>query len=461
MSAFAVSVLGGGDEALAEAMERCVAETVERLAETGNWRRPEFRDLAGVLAEGGTPVRYGLPQLGDPPPQLVAATPRTALKQGSRFAGGDPVDLILVLPGNRWDDEVGRVCEAPHYRLCGIFRAEHLFGAQGRRPDSDETAAFEAALKESLRRFYRATLPEEAFVKEIHWKAHLDAADPEQATPSLFSLFSDPSMKELLFQVKSAIQDLRRSYSWFFEGLWQSGTYDGAGVPGVLILGESGVGKTLVAQWIKRSLLGKVRMSPFNISAVGKEMIDVELFGNVRGAFTDAREDRPGLLESSRGGAVFLDEIGDMDLRHQTRLLSYMDTGRVRRMGGPPEGIPSPVLLLATTNRPLREWVRQGRPEFRADLYHRFDHQIEIPPLRKRTEDMRLLISLALQDEAVNPRKEGEPVVRSISLDAIGALERRDYPGNFRELRAVLRASVQTAAREGRTTLLLRHLQSL
>lgn len=114
--------------------------------------------------------------------------------------------------------------------------------------------------------------------------------------------------------------------------------------------------------------------------------------------------------------------------------------------------------MVAATNRPLREWVASGREAFREDLFYRFDHVITLPPLRERKKDMRLLVSLSLQDEEVNPGFAGGEGVREISLDAIEAVENMEFPGNFRELRARLKKACSSVRREGGGILCLRHL---
>lgn len=113
--------------------------------------------------------------------------------------------------------------------------------------------------------------------------------------------------------------------------------------------------------------------------------------------------------------------------------------------------------MVAATNRPLREWVASGREAFREDLFYRFDHVITLPPLRERKKDMRLLVSLSLQDKEVNPGFAGGEGVREISLDAIEAVENMEFPGNFRELRARLKKACSEARREGCEILCLRH----
>jgi transcriptional regulator with PAS, ATPase and Fis domain len=134
--------------------------------------------------------------------------------------------------------------------------------------------------------------------------------------------------------------------------------------------------------------------------------------------------------------------------------LKYLDDGEVRKVGGT-EVEYFPSIIVAATNRPLDRWARteQNAP-FRSDLFYRFDHVVKIPSLKERREDMRLLISLLLQDSEINERRK----IARISLDAIEYLENAEYPGNFRDLRGRISDAAARAAAEGASTLCLRHL---
>ena len=116
------------------------------------------------------------------------------------------------------------------------------------------------------------------------------------------------------------------------------------------------------------------------------------------------------------------------------------------------------MIIVAATNRPVREWIASGNPSFREDIFYRFDCVISLPPLRERRKDMRLLVSLSLQEEEVNPGYLEGDGIRRISLDAVDALERMNFPGNFRELRVRLKRACSAARREGVQILCLRHL---
>lgn len=150
--------------------------------------------------------------------------------------------------------------------------------------------------------------------------------------------------------------------------------------------------------------------------------------------------------------------IADMETACQTRMLTFLDEGLVSPMGWHGKPFSAPLIIVAATNRPVREWIASGNPSFREDLFYRFDCVISLPPLRERRKDMRLLVSLSLQEEEVNPGYLEGDGIRRISLDAVDALERMNFPGNFRELRVRLKRACSAARREGVQILCLRHL---
>jgi DNA-binding NtrC family response regulator len=199
----------------------------------------------------------------------------------------------------------------------------------------------------------------------------------------------------------------------------------------VLLTGETGTGKGLVARQIH--IRGTRADEPFvtlNCAALPETLIEAELFGWERGAFTGSVASREGLLEMAEGGTLFLDEIGDMPLHLQTKLLSIFEEGEVRRLGGR-RAKPVDVRLLAATNASLEASVERG--QFRADLYYRLNVlRIHLPPLRERTEDIPLLCEHFLA------RLAGRDGVRSLSDGEMRALTRYAWPGNVRELRNVL-----------------------
>jgi two-component system nitrogen regulation response regulator GlnG len=197
----------------------------------------------------------------------------------------------------------------------------------------------------------------------------------------------------------------------------------------VLILGESGTGKELVAEAIHQ--LGHRKDGPFvalNAAAIPRELIESELFGHEKGAFTGAVSRNIGKFEQANGGTLFLDEIGDMPAEAQTRLLRALQSGRIRRVGGREE-IAIDVRIVAATNRDLGSMIADG--SFREDLFYRLNVvPIRLPPLRERLGDVEPLARHFLRLAA----KEGLPS-RRLSGDAADALAVQPWRGNVRELR--------------------------
>lgn len=205
----------------------------------------------------------------------------------------------------------------------------------------------------------------------------------------------------------------------------------------VLILGESGTGKELVAEAIHQ--LGHRKTGPFvavNMAAIPGELIESELFGHEKGAFTGAVAQSIGKFEQAHGGTLFLDEIGDMPMQAQTRLLRTLQTGRISRVGGHRE-IELDVRIVAATNRPFGPLIESGH--FREDLYYRLNVvPIEVPPLRDRISDIPSLAEHFLNLAVA----EGLPR-RRFSDDALALMQRQHWRGNVRELRnMVFRAVV-------------------
>jgi two-component system nitrogen regulation response regulator GlnG len=197
----------------------------------------------------------------------------------------------------------------------------------------------------------------------------------------------------------------------------------------VLILGESGTGKELVAEAIHQ--LGSRRAGPFvavNTAAIPAELIESELFGHEKGAFTGAVARHLGKFEQAAGGTLFLDEIGDMPMQAQTRLLRALQSGSIRRVGGREE-IRFDARIVAATNKDLEPLIAAG--QFREDLYYRLNVvPISLPPLRERQDDIEALVRHFLQSAA----GEGLPR-RQLTADAAELLSRQPWRGNVRELR--------------------------
>jgi len=197
----------------------------------------------------------------------------------------------------------------------------------------------------------------------------------------------------------------------------------------VLITGESGTGKELVARAIhERSPRTNGPFIALNCAAIPENLIESELFGHERGAFTDARERRIGKFEAASGGTLFLDEIGELAPKVQAKLLRALQEKCIERLGST-EPVHVEVRILAATNRDLEAEIAAGR--FRSDLYYRIHVlPIPLPPLRERREDIRLIAEYLLEkgrrEEGVGPQ--------NLSRSALSALERYTWPGNVREL---------------------------
>jgi two-component system, NtrC family, response regulator AtoC len=208
----------------------------------------------------------------------------------------------------------------------------------------------------------------------------------------------------------------------------------------VLLTGETGTGKDLAAKAIHYNS-GRAARQFVNItcSALPEQLLESELFGHERGAFTDARQQKRGLFEVADGGTLFLDEIGEMTLGLQSKLLRFLEEKSFKRVGGLTD-MRVDVRVVAATNRDLDEEVKAGK--FRADLYYRLQVMpIPLPPLRERRGDVPLLASFLIDRFNAEFRKR----VRGLSPAAVEALDRYSWPGNIRELRnAIERAMLMT-----------------
>ncbi len=205
----------------------------------------------------------------------------------------------------------------------------------------------------------------------------------------------------------------------------------------VLIQGETGTGKELVAQAIHQNSPRKTK--PFvalNCAALSENILESELFGHVRGAFTDASSDRVGKFEYANGGTLFLDEVGDMPMATQIKLLRVLESGEITRVGSNTP-VRVNVRILSATNRNLEEAIASGA--FRSDLYHRLKVvTIAIPPLRDRSGDIPLLIEHFVKQFA---KRHGK-TIKGVSLAARTKLGSFPWPGNVRQLRNVIESMV-------------------
>ncbi len=201
----------------------------------------------------------------------------------------------------------------------------------------------------------------------------------------------------------------------------------------VLITGGNGTGKELVARWLhEKSNRSKFPLIEVNCAAIPSELIESELFGHEKGAFTSAVNQRKGKFEQAEGGTLFLDEIGDMSLSAQAKVLRALQENKISRVGGEKE-IKVNVRVVAATNKNLKEEIQKGN--FREDLYHRLSViPIHVPSLNQRVEDIPLLAEHFLQilseEHGIQPKK--------INKEALTALQKIDWTGNIREFKNVI-----------------------
>lgn len=201
----------------------------------------------------------------------------------------------------------------------------------------------------------------------------------------------------------------------------------------VLITGPNGTGKELVAHWLhQKSDRSGGPMVEVNCAAIPSELIESELFGHVKGAFTSANKDRAGKFEAANGGTIFLDEIGDMSLSAQAKVLRALQESRISRVGSDKD-IKVDVRVVAATNKDLQKEIEEKK--FREDLYHRLAViLIKVPPLNERREDIPLLVNYFAEkitrEQGVNPK--------TFSDDALKLLKEYNWTGNIRELRNVV-----------------------
>ena len=274
----------------------------------------------------------------------------------------------------------------------------------------------------------------------------------------LLKPFDVPKLKDLVNNALKAARDMRQVVS--YQPLLESEDYE-SGIVGrsepmqqvfkligqlaasdatALITGESGTGKELVARAIYHH--SNRSQQPFlavNCAAIPEQLLESELFGHERGAFTGATMQRVGKFEQCNRGTLFLDEIGDMTPATQTKILRVLQSGTFERVGGN-QPIKADVRIIAATNKPLEQAV--AARQFREDLFYRLNVvRIHIPPLRERREDIRLLVNYFLNKFA----KDQPGPVRSVAPVVLKALEKYHWPGNVRELENVVRRALVMA----------------
>ncbi|HLB38391.1 MAG TPA: sigma-54 dependent transcriptional regulator [Gemmatimonadales bacterium] len=291
--------------------------------------------------------------------------------------------------------------------------------------------------------------------------AHGDIGTAVQAVKlgAYHFLEKPPKLEDLLITLQQGLETrrlrrtvsaLRRQAGWQFAGVQVVGRSAAmrhvvelvgkvAASEGttVLVRGESGVGKEVVAQAIHaRSARAEGAFLEVNCTALPETLLESELFGHERGAFTDAKERKQGLLELADGGTVLLDEIGDLPPGAQAKLLRFLETRTFKRVGGVRD-ITVDVRIVASSNRDLEAAVRDG--SFRRDLFYRLNVvPIVIPPFRERPEDVEPLAKYFLEQLAAKMRRPA----RTLSREALAMLERYSWPGNVRELRNVIERAV-------------------
>lgn len=449
----------------AEQFKSCkglIERVIESLIEQGRiGSKTEFSNLSGKI-KTCSDIHEADFIIGDPSHPKFQLSYTSSSEEQSILR---PIPAVILLPDDTWSDAVNSVLRNPLYDIRGIFRASKLYHEN---KDADEFGRFCEVIKTLVRQVLRKNgLTEEDFSKPVDWKAKISDSCEMEFT----SLFSTPAMQRMAAKYKDAllalddkfIRSLRKTLGTprnleeryreirnFFD---ENGQKDSFHVPSLLILGETGCGKSLLSGIAASVIMPGRKLARVNISSYDTNSIDIMLFGAKEGSFTSSKEDIPGLFIEHCGEVVFLDEIGDMNPESQTRLLTYMDNAQVlpRGMG---DSVCAPCILIAATNRDVR-----NDKSFRKDVLSRFDHVIEIPSLRERKQDLRLLVSMILQDSKINPALTGRRKVERISLDAINYLEGRDYPGNFRELKFCIIQAVNNAFSEDSECLCLRHFR--
>jgi DNA-binding NtrC family response regulator len=248
-----------------------------------------------------------------------------------------------------------------------------------------------------------------------------EAASPEVVTPVAGLVGSSPAIRRVLTTIER-ISRYRTS---------------------VLVLGESGTGKELIARALHaRGPRRQHLFVPLNCATLGRELLENELFGHEKGAFTGATERKKGLFELADGGTLFLDEVAEMDPSTQAKLLRVLERSEFRRVGGTGY-VKVDLSIVAATNRDVQEAIRAGK--LREDLYYRLKVvTLRVPPLRERKEDIPALIEAFITD--FNRRNGGK--LQGISPQALKLIMEHDWPGNVRELKNAVESAAILAAGE-------------
>jgi len=314
----------------------------------------------------------------------------------------DTAELVFVVPFG--------ACEGPEWARLRVrlAQANRCYLVAGEALETAEviTAAKDGAFDVLLLRD-----------RDARWKEALEKA-----------LTSQKLWLQLYGGAQLASPDTLLGQSPAMKSLRQAIERLGPTVASVLILGESGVGKERVAAAL-HAASGRSTFVALNCAAIPKELMEAELFGAEKGAYTGAVKTRPGLVEQASGGTLFLDEIGDLDFKLQPKLLRFLETRKARRVGGHAE-IQSEVRVLSATNSNPETEVAAGK--FRSDLYYRLSEVIlHIPPLRTRPEDLPQFALAFLKAAGERMGKYFE----NLEPELISKFQRYEWPGNVRELR--------------------------
>jgi Nif-specific regulatory protein len=356
-------------------------------------RLPDDSGLAGACFHGNASVNvadaYADPRFNQEVDRETGFTTRSILSLPLRDAGGVPIGVVQVMnrPGGFGPDEEA-FCSLLAAQVGIAVASAHAFERLRREQD---------ALQRENRRLR----------DELH-----------QRGPGPGLIGNSPAFTRLLDRVRQVAPTSTT----------------------VLITGETGTGKELIARRIHElSARSAKAFIALNCSAVPGALIESELFGYERGAFTGAVDRKAGLFEAADGGTLFLDEIGELPLELQAKLLRVLQEGEVRRLGSTTDQAVD-VRIVAATNRSLRAMVREGT--FREDLYYRLNVvPTELPPLRERRQDIPLLAAAFLSRMA---QRHGKPEPR-LAAETLECLSRHDFPGNIRELENAMERAVVLA----------------
>jgi DNA-binding NtrC family response regulator len=361
----------------------------------------EFLETAGHDVEGFSNAEDALAAARESPPDVLVTD--------IQLPGMSGLDLIAEL--GKVDPGIVRIAMTAHASVQSVITAM--------RHGAYEYLEKPVDLEQLVRLVERAVAQRRSS-RELDW---------------LRSATGEPEGLETIVGDSPAIAAVRRQV----EALAQLGEM----VPPVLITGETGVGKGVLARTIHVARLGAdASWIEINCAALPATLIEAELFGYERSAFTDAKQAKPGLFEAAGTGTVFLDEIGELDLPMQAKLLKVVESQSVRRLGSVRDR-PIRAAIIAASNMDLKSATQDG--SFRADLFHRLAaFAIEIPPLRERGDDALALAQILLADAAGKYRK----ALTGLAPEAEAAIRGHTWPGNVRELRFAIERAVILSPRD-------------